>query len=44
VPDKKAILFEKNRPDLEKNPAKYAPTHWNVGAVMLIGEPIPTTP
>jgi hypothetical protein len=44
VPDKKAILFEKNRPDLEKNPAKYTPTHWNVGAVMLIGEPIPATP
>lgn len=40
APDKKAILFEKNRPDLEKNPAKYAPNLWNVGAIMLIGEPV----
>jgi hypothetical protein len=44
IPDKKTILFEKNRPDLEKNPAKYAPNHWNVGAIMLIGEPVPATP
>lgn len=40
APDKKTILFEKNRPDLEKNPDKYAPNVWNVGAVMLIGEPV----
>lgn len=40
APDKKTILFEKNRPDLEKNPEKYAPNVWNVGAVMLIGEPV----
>lgn len=38
APDKKTILFEKNRPDLEKNPDKYAPNVWNVGAVMLIGD------
>jgi hypothetical protein len=44
APDKKAILFEKNRPDLEKNPAKFAPNHWNVGAIMLIGEPLPSAP
>lgn len=40
APDKKTILFEKNRPDLEKNPDKYAPNVWNVGAVMLIGDPV----
>jgi lysophospholipase L1-like esterase len=40
APDKKTILFEKNRPDLEKNPEKYAPNLWNVGAVMLIGDPV----
>jgi len=38
-PDKKTILFEKNRPDFDKDPAKYAPNLWNVGAIMLIGEP-----
>jgi len=38
APDKKSLLFEKNRPDLEKDPAKYAPNLWNVGAIMLIGE------
>lgn len=44
APDKTTILFEKNRPDLEKNPAKYAPNHWNVGAILLIGEPLPPAP
>jgi lysophospholipase L1-like esterase len=44
APDKKSILFEKNRPDLGKNPAKYAPNHWNVGAIMLIGDPLPPAP
>lgn len=37
-PDKAKILFEHNRPDLEKNPAKYAGLHWHAGAIMLIGE------
>lgn len=37
-PDKEKILFEHNRPDLEKNPEKYAGKLWHVGAVMLIGE------
>jgi hypothetical protein len=38
VPDKAKILFEKNRPDLEKNPGKYAGTAWYVGGVMVLGE------
>lgn len=38
VPDKATILFERNRADLEKNPAKYEGTNWYVGSVMLIGE------
>lgn len=38
VPDKAAILFEHNRPDLEKNPQKYEGINWYVGSVMLIGE------
>jgi hypothetical protein len=37
-PDKMKILFEHNRPDLEKNPAKYQGTTWYAGAVMLIGD------
>jgi hypothetical protein len=37
-PDKRTVLFEKNRPDFDKNPDKFAPKVWNVGAVMLIGE------
>lgn len=40
-PDKAKILFEHNRPDLEKNPAKYAGTHWYAGGIMLIGELLP---
>lgn len=38
VPDKAKILFEKNRPDMEKNPEKYEGASWYVGAVMLIGD------
>ena len=37
-PDKRTVLFERNRPDFDKNPEKFAPKVWNVGAVMLIGE------
>lgn len=39
-PDKGKILFERNLPDLEKHPDKYAPNRWHVGAVMLIGDPV----
>ena len=38
APDKAKILFEKNRPDLEKNPTKYQDNHWYVGALLLRGE------
>lgn len=40
APDKRTILFEKNRPDMEKDPDKYAPNQWYVGSIMLIGEPV----
>lgn len=40
-PDKAKILFEHNRPDLEKNPSKYAGTRWFAGGIMLIGSPLP---
>lgn len=38
VPDKASILFERNRPDLEKSPDKYSGANWYVGSVMLIGQ------
>ena len=41
APDKAKILFEHNRPDLEKDPAKYAGTSWYAGGIMLIGAPLP---
>ena len=37
-PDKAKILFEKNRPDLEKNPAKYAGNDWYAGALLILGD------
>lgn len=42
-PDKKSILFEKNRGDFDKNPAKYAGHAWYVGSVLVFGdaEPVP---
>jgi hypothetical protein len=39
--DKESILFEKNRPDFAKSPAKYEPTNWYAGAIFLIGELAP---
>ena len=41
VPDKEKILFEHNRPDLEKNPAKYADNVWYASAILLLGDLIP---
>ncbi|MFA6960434.1 MAG: GDSL-type esterase/lipase family protein [Opitutaceae bacterium] len=38
APDKAKILFDRNRADLEKNPAKYAPTNWYAGAIFIVGE------
>lgn len=36
--DKSEILFEHNRGDLAKNPAKYADQVWHAGSIMLIGD------
>ncbi len=36
--DKMNILFERNRPDMEKNPAKYQERNWYAGAVFIDGE------
>jgi hypothetical protein len=36
--DKRTILFEKNRPDFDKNPAKYEANDLYVGALFIIGE------
>ena len=36
--DKAKILFENNRPDLEKNPAKYDGSNWYAGAIFIVGE------
>lgn len=35
--DKAKILFEQNRADLEKNPARYEPNNWYAGAIFLVG-------
>ena len=37
-PDKATILFEKNRPDLEKHPEKYADNVWYASAILLLGD------
>ncbi len=39
--DKAKILFEHNRPDLEKNPAKYAENAWYTSAILLLGDLLP---
>jgi lysophospholipase L1-like esterase len=41
APDKAAILFEKNRPDLEKDPGKYADNTWYAAAILLLGDLAP---
>jgi hypothetical protein len=38
--DKRNILFEKNRGDYDKNPAKYTPLYWYAGAIFIVGEMI----
>lgn len=38
APDKAKILFEHNRPDLEKNPAKYADNAWHAASIFLLGD------
>jgi hypothetical protein len=37
-PDKRALLFERNRADFDKTPAKYEPTVWYAGALFIVGE------
>ena len=41
APAKAKILFEKNRPDFEKNPAKYADNAWYASAILLLGDLLP---
>ena len=41
APDKAKILFEHNRPDLEKNPTKYAENAWYAAAILLLGDLLP---
>lgn len=41
APDKAKILFERNRTDMEKNPAKYAPNVWHAASILLLGEIVP---
>ncbi|MBM4155986.1 MAG: SGNH/GDSL hydrolase family protein [Lentisphaerae bacterium] len=41
APDKAKILFERNRADLEKNPAKYAPNVWHAASILLLGDIVP---
>lgn len=38
APDKENILFERNRADFQKTSAKYTPTLWHAGAVVVVGE------
>jgi GDSL-like Lipase/Acylhydrolase family len=38
APEKAKILFEKNRPDLEKNPEKYANDYWYAGGLLILGD------
>ena len=38
---KESILFEKNREDFVKNPAKYDGSNWYSGAIFLVGELVP---
>lgn len=39
-PDKAGILFDRNKADLAKSPAKYEPTNWYAGAIFIVGEPL----
>jgi lysophospholipase L1-like esterase len=38
APDKAKILFEQNRPDLEKHPAKYRDHVWHASMLLLLGD------
>ncbi|HSJ03323.1 MAG TPA: SGNH/GDSL hydrolase family protein [Verrucomicrobium sp.] len=38
APDKRKILFPKNLPDMDKNPAKYQDNVWHLGGLLLLGD------
>jgi hypothetical protein len=38
APEKSKILFEHNRPDMEKNPAKYKDNFWYASSIFLLGD------
>ena len=38
APDKAKILFERNRGDLEKDPARYASNTWYAASILLLGD------
>ncbi len=38
APDKAKLLFERNLPDLEAHPERYAETNWYAGALMVLGD------
>ena len=38
TPDKRSILFERNRPNYDKNPERYKPIDAYLGAILLVGE------
>jgi hypothetical protein len=40
--DKRSILFERNRHDLEAHPEKYAGHTWYVGSLLIIGDIVPS--
>lgn len=39
--DKKAILFDHNKPDFDKNPAKYEKLRLFAGCIFIVGEVVP---
>ncbi len=40
--DKRTILFEHNRADFDRNPQRYREQNWYAGAVLLVGEILPS--
>jgi lysophospholipase L1-like esterase len=39
--DKRTILFENNRADLDKNPTKYSGHSWYLGGLLVVGDIVP---
>ena len=39
TPDKRGILFERNRGDLDSHPEKYAPHVWYASAILTFAAP-----